>query len=52
MRVEEFYSRFWLWREGADTLQRVEWPPVMTCLVAGFYVGISGSRVAGEEQAT
>ena len=52
MRVEESYSRIRLWREGENALQRVEWSPVTTSLVAGFYVGISGSRVAGEEHAT
>ena len=52
MRVEESYSRFRLWREGEDALQRVEWSPVTTCLVVGFYVGISGSHVAREEHAT
>ena len=39
-------------RIGVDALQRVEWPPVTTSLVAGFYVGISGSHVAREEHVT
>ena len=52
MRVEESYSRIRLWREGENALQRVESSPVTTSLIAGFYVGISGSRVADKEQAT